>query len=305
MQVWGDDGSSHLDLSQGQPIATIVEHAALMVALEQAVTRNDRIDVMRGAMPKAMHTNENGRELEMPDGKRLHADLLIGADGSRSKIREWAGVSAEAKDYESDGVVANFLVEFAHVDVARQWFTSEAVMAWLPLPQQQISIVWSVSKNKSAELNALDDQQFCEAVAAAGHGTLGKLTLASPIDRFPLARIVARNWVETGLALIGDAAHAIHPLAGQGVNLGFADARTLFYVLSERSKFSAVGDLVVLRKYERARREATLGLSQVTDKLRALYLSEARAALWLRNDGLALLDRLPYAKAALIDYATH
>jgi 2-polyprenyl-6-methoxyphenol hydroxylase-like FAD-dependent oxidoreductase len=102
---------------------------------------------------------------------------------------------------------------------------------------------------------------------------------------------------------MGDAAHAVHPLAGQGVNLGFADARTLFDVLRKRSKFSAIGDLPVLRRYERARRESTLALGEVTDKLRALYMSDAKAAGWVRNAGLTMLNRLPHAKAALIDYA--
>ena len=305
MQVWGDDANSksHLDLAQGQPIATIVEHAALMFALEHAVVRNSGIRVLRGAVPKAMHTNENWRELELADGSLLRADLLIGADGSRSQIREWAGIPAETRDYESDGVVANFNCEFAHGDVARQWFAHDSVLAYLPLPQKQISIVWSVTKAKSAALQALSDEQFCEAVAVAGRNALGKLTLASPIARFPLARVIAHRWCEAGLALMGDAAHAVHPLAGQGVNLGFADARALFEILHQRSKFSSIGDFPVLRKYERARREATLALSELTDKLRALYLSDAKAAGWIRNEGLTLLNRWPYAKASLIDYA--
>ena len=305
MQVWGDDANpqSHLDLSQGQPIATIVEHAALMVALEQAVVRNDDIRVLRGATPKAMRLNGSCRELEMVDGSIVRADLLIGADGSRSKVREWVGISAETKDYESDGIVANFQSEFAHGDIARQWFTSDSVLAYLPLPQQQISIVWSVTKANSAALKALPDNQFCGAVEAAGHHSLGKLTLASPVVRFPLARVIARNSCAAGLALMGDAAHAVHPLAGQGVNLGFADARTLFGILRQRSKFSAIGDDLVLRKYERARREATLAVSELTDKMRALYMSDAKAARWMRNQGLALLNGLPQAKAALIDYA--
>lgn len=305
MQVWGDDANrnAHLDLAQGQPIATIVEHAALMFALEQAIVRNDRIRMLRGAAPKAMRAVGNQHELDMADGGVVLADLLIGADGSRSQIREWAGIPAVTKDYESDGIVANFQPEFAHGDVARQWFANDSVLAYLPLPQQQISIVWSVTKAKSAALKEIADDQFCAAVAAAGYNALGKLTLASPIARFPLARVTAQHWTAPGLALMGDAAHAVHPLAGQGVNLGFSDACTLFEILRERSKFSAIGDPLVLRKYERARREATLALSQVTDKLRALYMSDAKTAGWVRNEGLTLLNNLPQAKAVLINYA--
>ena len=303
MQVWGDDSKSKLDLAKGPPIATIAEYAAIMCALEQAVARTDRIRMLRGAVPQALCINNGLRELAMQDGSVLRADLLVGADGSRSQIREWAGISVDTKDYESDGVVANFHCQFAHGDVARQWFTKDAVLAYLPLPQQQISIVWSVTKAKSEALKSLSDDDFCVAVEAAGHGAVGKLTVASTVARFPLARVTAHHCAEAGLALIGDAAHVVHPLAGQGVNLGFADARTLSRMLSERSRFSAIGDLAVLRKYERARRESTLALGQVTDNLLTLYKNEARAAGWIRNDGLTILNHLPHAKAALIDYA--
>ena len=303
MQVWGDDGKSHLDLAKGMPIATIVEHAALMFALEHAVARNDRIRMLRGVTLAAMRADGNQRALEMGDGTTLHADLVVGADGSRSQIREWAGITAETKDYESDGIVANFHAEVAHGDVARQWFANDSVLAYLPLPQNQISVVWSVTKEKSVAMKALTDGEFCSCVAAAGHNALGSLTLASPVDRFPLARAIARHAVAPGLALMGDAAHAVHPLAGQGVNLGFADARILFEMLQKRSKFSAIGDALVLRKYERSRREATLALSEVTDKLRALYMSDVKAAGWIRNQGLTLLNAVPLAKSALIDYA--
>ena len=303
MQVWGDDGKSKLDLANGAPIATIVESAAIMCALEQAVARADRIRMLRGATPLAIGTNNGRRELTMQDGSVLRTDLLVGADGSHSQIREWAGILVDTKDYESDGIVANFHCQFAHGDIARQWFTKDAVLAYLPLPQQQISIVWSVTKAKSEALKSLSGDDFCIAVEAAGHDAVGKLTAASPVARFPLARVIAHHCVEAGLALIGDAAHVVHPLAGQGVNLGFGDARTLFKLLNERSRFSAIGDLAVLRRYERARREATFALSQLTDNLLTLYKNETRVAGWLRNEGLSILNHLPHAKASLIDYA--
>ncbi len=303
MQVWGDDGKSKLDLAKGPAIATIFEYATIMCALERAVVRTDRIRMLRGAVPQALGTSNGRRELEMHDGSVLGADLLVGADGSHSQIREWTGISVDNKDYESDGIVANFHCQFAHGDVARQWFTKDTVLAYLPLPQQHISIVWSVTKAKSDTLKSLSEDDFCISVEAAGHSAVGKLTPASPIARFPLARVMAHHCVEAGLALIGDAAHAVHPLAGQGVNLGFAGARTLFTILSERSNFSAIGDLVVLRKYERAIRQSTFALGHVTDQLLALYKNESRVAGWLRNDGLSVLNHLPHAKAALIDYA--
>ena len=305
MQVRGDDGHSRLDLSGGQPLAAIVEHAAMMQALQTRLLQDGRVRIQHGLSPVEMRSlGANRRELSLSDSRKIEADLLIAADGSRSRIRDWAGISTTVKDYESDGVVANFRTEHPHNDIARQWFTHDAVLAWLPLPGNHVSIVWSVSKAMSKALPSDDSVAFCRAVEEAGQASLGTFSLVSPIARFPLSRILADDWVQPGLALIGDAAHAVHPLAGQGVNLGFADVRNLVAVLRGRSAFSAIGDLALLRRYERSAREAAWAVGEVTDRLRSLYLSDAGFARWLRNDGVDLLNRLPAAKSLLIDYAS-
>lgn len=307
MQVWGDDivRGRHLDLAAGSQLASVVEHAALMFALEAELGRAGRIQMLHGATLTAMRAEGNRHTLELAGGARLTADLLIGADGSRSQIRAFAGIAVETRDYESEGIVANFETAQSHGDIARQWFTKETVLAYLPLPRQQMSMVWSVGKAFSESLKALDDEAFSAAVAVAGHHALGELKRISPIARFPLARLMASDWWKPGLALMGDAAHAIHPLAGQGVNLGFGDARTLAEELRARSRYSSIGDPLVLRRYARRRFEATLALSQLTDQLRSLYAADNHPARWIRNDGLALLNRLPTVKAALINYAAH
>ena len=305
MQVSGDRGHSRLDLNRGQSLATIVEHAAIMQALQTRLQQDGRVPIRRGTVPVDMRSlGANRRELTLSDGSHSEADLLIAADGSRSQIREWAGISTSVKDYESDGVVANFRAERTHGDIARQWFTHDAVLAYLPLPGNHISIVWSVSKEMSNALPSGDAAAFCRAVQDAGQSSLGTLSLVSPIARFPLSRILAHVWVQPGLALIGDAAHAVHPLAGQGVNLGFADVDRMVAVLRGRSTFSAIGDLALLRRYERSGREAAWAVGEMTDRLRSLYLSDTTAARWLRNDGIDWLNRLPAAKSLLIDYAT-
>lgn len=305
MRVCGDQAGSQLDFTDGQPLATIVEHASLMRALESRQAQVQRIVLRRGVTAQSLDSTEHGeRRLALADGSELTADLLVAADGSRSQIRQLAAIAVDVRDYDSDGVVANFRCERAHGDIARQWFGSDSVLAYLPLPGKHISMVWSMASAAAAQTAALDRDQFCAAVAAAGHHQLGSLALVSPIERFPLARTTAQNWVQPGLALIGDAAHAVHPLAGQGVNLGFADARKLVEVLGDRSKFSRAGDFAVLRHYERARREAALAVGQVTDRLRSLYLSEWSLARWLRNDGVRMVNRLPLAKSVLVDYAT-
>lgn len=307
MQVFGDDGDSNLNFNAGSPLATIVEHSAVMFALQQRLKTEGLVQIRHGVPPVALESGNsaavNRRTLSLSDGTSLHADLLIAADGSRSQVREWAGIDTRAKDYESDGVVANFSTAEVHGDIARQWFTNKSVLAYLPLPGKQISIVWSLDREASQALPA-DSGEFSKAVAAAGRHSLGALALVSPIARFPLSRLMADHWVQPGLALIGDAAHAVHPLAGQGVNLGFADVRNLVGVLLERSKFSAIGDMAVLRRYERAGREAAQAVGEVTDGLRSLYLRDWSTARWIRNDGLNLMDRMPAAKAMLVDYAT-
>lgn len=305
MQVRGDARDSRLDFNGGQPLATIVEHAAVMHALETRLQQEGRVEVRRGAAPSLMAMDESGaRQITLANGSVLTADLLVAADGSRSQIREWAGIPVRSKDYDSDGVVANFSCERTHGDVARQWFKSDSVLAYLPLPGRHISIVWSVARSTAESLAALPGAEFCARVAGAGSHELGNLALVSPVARFPLARTTAEQWVQPALALMGDAAHAVHPLAGQGVNLGFADARKMCEVLRGKSKFSRVGDLALLRQYERARREAAMAVGEVTDRMRSLYMSEMALARWLRNDGMRAVSRLPSVKSVLVDYAT-
>ncbi|MBL0121254.1 MAG: FAD-dependent monooxygenase [Betaproteobacteria bacterium] len=308
MQVHGDGGQSgpsRLDLNEGQLLAAIVEHAAVMCALQSRLLQDGRVKILRGVSPiEVQSLGENRRELMLSDSSKIQSDLLVAADGSRSQIREWAGISTAVKDYESDGVVGNFKAERPHGDIARQWFTHDAVLAFLPLPDNHISIVWSVGKEASKALPTNDPDAFSRAVEEAGHKSLGALSLVSQIARFPLLRIMANEWVQPGLALIGDAAHAVHPLAGQGVNLGFADVRNMAAVLRARSKYSAIGDLALLRRYERGGREAAWAVGEMTEQLRSLYRSDVSAARWLRNDGIALLNRMPAAKSQLIDYAS-
>lgn len=309
MEVYGDriddTGRSQIDFNTGQALATIVEHAVLMRALEVRLEQVGRVNIHRGVSPTRLQISRgNRREIVLTDGQRFESDLLVAADGGHSRIREFAGFDVAVTDYDSDGVVANFSAEHHHGDIARQWFSADAVLAYLPLPGKYISIVWSVGKEFSRALPSDDADAFCRAVELAGHSALGRLSLISPVARFPLARTVVQSWVAPGLALIGDAAHTVHPLAGQGVNLGFAEVRSMVDVLRERSTLSAIGDLAVLRRYERGARESAWAVGELTGRLRGLHLSERATARWLRNDGMTWLNRLPVAKSLLIDYAS-
>ncbi len=313
MQVWGDDieRESQIQFQENQPVAHIVEHAALMNALVESLDAHENIRVIAGTSIMSVDAPSDSsarRRITLSDQSDISADLVIGADGARSLVRELAGISAKKFDYESDGVVANFRAEKPHGGIARQWFLDDtvggkSVLAYLPLPNQQISIVWSMTKRHSDELVSRGAETFAEAVAQATNYALGKLTPTSEITRIGLQKLTATEWVRPGLALIGDAAHAIHPMAGQGANLGFADARELLNTLQNRSALSAMGDLRVLRTYERARREDAASMGAVTHGLRALYSSDAAIAKRVRNQGLNVLNQIPVVKALFMNHA--
>jgi 2-polyprenylphenol 6-hydroxylase len=303
MQVRGDDGASEIDFEWRSPLAFIVEHNTLMRVLWSKLHEQARVRIHAPAQPCDLSLSERAASLSLQDGDTIEAALVVGADGANSWVRSRAGLQVEEKSYQSFGVVANFSAQRPHQGIARQWFTQDSVLAWLPLPKQCISIVWSVNDARVDELLALAPQKFADTVSAAGNASLGRLVSISPVARFPLRRVVASRWVAEHVALIGDAAHAIHPLAGQGANLGFGDARCLGELLASLSPLSSVGDLAVLRKFERSRRESATALAIVTDRLKGLFAHPARGVARLRNTGLNLTDRQAWVKRRLMQYA--
>ncbi|HEX4858055.1 MAG TPA: FAD-dependent monooxygenase [Usitatibacteraceae bacterium] len=302
MRIRGDQPGHELEFAEGRPLAVIVEHAELMRGLDAAAP--PALNVRHGVSIAAMaDVHDGNRTVLLSDGTSLVADLVAGADGGRSALRELTRIGVVRKDYGDDGVVANFSCEHAHGDIARQWFFADSVLAWLPLPGRQVSMVWSVARERANQLTAMDAGSLCAAVARAGNEELGTMCQVSPVQAFPLGRSRVERWVLPSLALLGDAAHTVHPLAGQGVNLGLGDARSLADLISGRSRFESIGGLPLLRRYERARKESALALGEVTDRLRGLYRAQGRVAEWLRNDGLGLLDGMPAVKGALVNYA--
>jgi ubiquinone biosynthesis UbiH/UbiF/VisC/COQ6 family hydroxylase len=288
--------------ARGAALAHIVEHHQLVVALNRVLAENDVV-IKYSTTLDSMTVNGSRRVLALTDGTSLEADLVVAADGRQSAVRKLAGIDAHVKDYASVGIVANFTCEIPHANIARQWFTPDGVLAYLPLPKQQVSIVWSVAQAHAATLPQRDSPDFADAAAKAGHHSLGRLTLSSLVEEIPLKRITAHHTVAPGLALIGDAAHAIHPLAGQGVNLGFADVQSLVDLLASRSEFSAVGDLTVLRRYARARSEAAVAMGEATDFLHALFSRNDNVSKWVRRAGFSWFDRSTWAKRVATEYA--
>ncbi|HWH40667.1 MAG TPA: FAD-dependent monooxygenase [Usitatibacter sp.] len=300
MEIFGDgDGRLSFSGRAGAPLAWIVEGNRLGAALEEQVATLPYVQLQRGVRVVSCDARAEGATVELGDGQKLECDLLVGADGPDSAVRTMLGLEAQQVSYEETAVVANFATGQGHGDTARQWFREDGVLAWLPLPGQRISIVWSARTAVAEELAALEPRDFERRVRDAGRSVLGDLELISGVARFPLRAIRVDRAVAPGAALIGDAAHAVHPLAGQGVNLGFQDARVLADEVNLRSPLERPGDLRVLRRYARQRREDVTAMQFVTDRLDRLFGSTKPGVFTLRNLGLDLVDGQPLIKGTL------
>jgi ubiquinone biosynthesis UbiH/UbiF/VisC/COQ6 family hydroxylase len=296
MRVFGDDGSAEITFDAMETgvsaLAWIAESRVLHAALWQRLERQDNLKLFCPGQCAALSLEGGGARIQLKGGKRLAAQLVVGADGARSWVREHAEFWSEDRPYHQLGVVANFATEHWHAGVAWQWFRPEGTLAYLPLPGKRISIVWAAADHVAQELLALSTIEFSRRVADAGHKVLGELTQITRPQSFPLRLLTMARSVAPGVALIGDAAHVLHPLAGQGVNLGFADARALAAALAKREPFRTCGDGRLLRQYERGRGEERFALQFVTDGLQRLFSSENRALRLIRNRGLELTGSL-------------
>lgn len=305
MLVFGDAGA-RLEFSAhdvGVPeLASILEGSAITGALWEALEVDARVALLSPARPVGLAFGAAEVTLRLEDGGSLAARLVVGADGARSWVRESAGLRPQPHPDRQMGVVANFRCTQPHGNTAFQWFRNDGVLAWLPLPGERMSMVWSVSEARAAELLALDEAALCAAVGEAGGHLLGDLQLLGPAAAFPIARFSLDRTIAGRLALVGDAAHVVHPLAGQGMNLGLGDAESLAAILTAAGVRDP-GDRLVLRRYERSRKEAVLGMRMTTDGLDRLFHAAPPGARWLRNTGLDLVNSATFIKSALVRHA--
>ncbi len=284
-------------------LAWIAESSLLQGELWETVRRQGNLGLYCPARPAALSLAADAACLTLEDGRQLTAQLVVAADGAQSWTRQAAGIEVRFHAYEQMGVVANFSCARPHDQTAFQWFRPDGVLAWLPLPGQRLSMVWSTSPRHAAELQALSAEALCARVAEAGRQRLGALELLTPPAAFPLRLMRAPQAVAPRLALIGDAAHTIHPLSGHGINLGFQDARELACLLSDKPPHIDCGDVRWLRRYERARGEEVVALQSATHVLQRLFGSTTPPLGWLRNTGLNLTQSLPLLKNVLVRYA--
>ena len=291
MHVEGDAAGSALDFSawsQGvEALAWIVDAAELERTLASAVSFAPHVQAVA-------------------DGA-VDAALLAVAEGKASATRARLGVAMPVQRYGQRGVAARLQSDQPHAGVARQWFRSPDVLALLPfdrpLPGHGYGLVWSVPDARADELLALDDASFEQALADATGGAVGSLRLCSERAAWPLTLARAEPVFGKGWVLLGDAAHLVHPLAGQGLNLGLGDVRALARVVAEREPWRDLGDERLLQRYARQRAVPTLAMGQLTDGLLHLFASDAPVLRELRNRGLNLVNGLPPLKRLLASFA--
>ena len=306
MEIHGDAGG-RLDFTAygcGVPeLAWILESSLIQRELWETVKRQGNLTLLCPARPQALTIGPDAALLNLADGRSLSAQLIVAADGAESWTRAAAGIAVRFDPYDQQGVIANFATELPHHGTAFQWFRTDGVLAWLPLPGNRMSMVWSAPEDHGRKLLALDHAELCALVAEAGKHRLGDLKLVTPPAGFPLRLMRAPSSVAPRLALIGDAAHTIHPLSGHGINLGFQDARELAAVLCDKPGHVDCGDLALLRSYARARKEEVVSLQTLTDSLHDLFRPASGSLTRLRNFGLNLTNALPVLKNLLVRYA--
>ncbi|HSI22826.1 MAG TPA: UbiH/UbiF family hydroxylase [Methylophilaceae bacterium] len=306
MRIWGDE-HAELEFSAYEAsvpaLGYIAESRQIQKALWGQMRQVPEIALLSPAQCISLAWEASCARLVLSDGTRLSARLILGADGGNSWVRTQAGIEANTRDYGQLGVVANFATGVPSRNIARQWFRNDGVLAWLPLPGNRMSMVWSTDPAHARELLAMSPEVLCATVAEAGGNLLGPLSLITPAAAFPLRLQNAEVMVKSRLALVGDAAHLVHPLAGQGVNLGFHDVIGLTEVLRNRNAQADVGDYALLRRYERSRKMDISAMQVTTTGLHALFGSGLPGVGRLRNLGMAFTNRQQWLKRRLMAHA--
>lgn len=296
MRVWDATGFGqiHFDsASIGEPLlGWIIENRVIQFALLERARQLPAVDLLcPAALETAQPAGETTWRVRLQDGRAFTTRLLVGADGAQSKVRQLADIDTGGWGYDQKAVVANVRTAEPHRETAWQRFLPTGPLAFLPLHDGRCSIVWSTTPERADSLLALDEYDFGRALGEAFERRLGSITRVGARGAFPLRLQHARCYVKPGLALIGDAAHVVHPLAGQGVNLGLLDAATLAEVISDAvAERREIGSLKVLRRYERWRKGDNLLMLGAMDGFKRLFGASLPPVRLLRNIGLNLTD---------------
>lgn len=286
-------------------LAWIIEDRNINQALDAALKFAHNVTHVSGRAVGLLQ-DDDGATVQLDDGSALRAALVVGADGAQSWVRGQCDIGMDYRAYGQRAVVSNFRCERPHHGAAQQWFTgAEGIVALLPLPGDMVSLVWSAPEALADTLRRESAGQLAQRLAVYAQDKLGALTPLQPelVRDFPLVLMRPHSMVAPRVALVGDAAHVVHPLAGHGMNLGFADVAQLVKTVNEREPQRAIGDERVLARYARARKEDVLLMQVTTDGLARLFGADLEPLRAVRNFGLNLLDKLPVLKRRLISHA--
>jgi len=308
MHVWDatGDGSIHFDAADLgiDSLGHIIENKVIQFSLLEQCLQLPDVDWLCPQQVSDITFSEDLQSVTLNNGEVISAKLLVGADGANSKVREAAGIEVNKSPYEQKAVVAVVKSNLHHKETAWQRFLPSGPLAFLPLGDGSCSIVWSAENQRADELLEMDETTFINELQNAFEHTLGKIEKVSQRAAFPLVRRHANEYVKTGLALIGDAAHTIHPLAGQGVNLGLLDAAALAEtILQARVQGKDIASLTTLRKYERWRRADNSLMMYSMSGFKNLFSNEQTELSFVRNAGLNLVDGLGPVKNKLMRHA--
>jgi 2-octaprenylphenol hydroxylase len=295
MHVWdaGGDGVIHFDSAEiGEPdLGHIIENRVIVKGLHCRLAEQENVTSFWPVQSTNLSLNTSHARLILEDGSELQAPLLVGADGARSWVRQQAGISVKGWDYDQVALVTWVKPEKFHQETAWQRFLATGPLAFLPLTEGYCSIVWSTSPAHAAQLQAMETERFAQELQAAFENKLGAIEEVGPRAMFPLRSFETQHYILPRLALVGDAAHTIHPLAGQGVNLGLADMASLVQVLSEAQQQQRdIGSEKTLRRYERWRRADNRSMLIAMDGFKRLFSTDQSLLRWVRNLGLNLTD---------------
>ncbi|KAB8042153.1 oxygenase [Janthinobacterium aquaticum] len=286
-------------------LAWIIEDRNLNQALDAALRFAQNVNQVQGRASR-IEWRSDAAVVHLDGGDSITAALVVGADGAQSWVRGQCDIGLDYRSYGQRGVVSNFECEKPHHGAAHQWFTgADGIVALLPLPGNRVSLVWSAPDALADVLEAESAGQLAERLAVYCQDKLGVLTPVQPelVRSFPLRLMRPHSMVAPRVALVGDAAHVVHPMAGHGMNLGFADVAQLVKTITEREPQRGIGDERVLARYARARKEDVLLMVMATDGLARLFGADIEPLRVVRNLGLSLLDKLPGLKRRMISHA--
>lgn len=308
MQVWDAGGDGRIQFEAADlgidSLGHIIENRAIQFALLEQCLQLPAVDWLCPEKVQQINYAENQSQLILSNGEVLSTNLLVAADGANSRVRETLGIELNSSAYQQQAIVAVVKSSLHHKGVARQRFLPTGPLAFLPLSDGRCSIVWSAQDSRAKELLAMDDADFIQQLQEAFEQSLGKVEQLSQRAAFPLIRRHAAHYVKAGLALVGDAAHTIHPLAGQGVNLGVLDAAALAQtIIQARSKNKNYASFSNLRKYERWRRADNSLMMASMSGFKNLFSNEQLLLSTLRNRGLNLVDNLGPVKHKFMRHA--